>query len=211
MEEHFEYKYAKEYESVESLIDAAIAYNVAQEEDRKIIIQTYKDKWFYRPTDIKVNSDKDSAEITVPFTLKALKGVLAQIKKERENVKEKFGLYSSENALSRKEITSVDNKITLHQIALYHIITQVKLTDTKAITVCEQKGFSKSSGKTLMKHYRELKNDNNIYNASPADRAERNRKKKDFENALSLAKNDNEKKLLKGACDKYLKEYNKVN
>lgn len=133
--------------------------------------------------------------------------------KQSEEIKllSNYPFVSIENKNEQK-VNKSQKKITLKQIAYYYKITGCPLNDTLAITICIEHGFSGNSGKTLMQHYRDLihQDDEDFYFAS-TERADRNRKKSNFEAATSLSKNQTEKKQLSEALNIYLTNYNRVN
>jgi len=94
MESHFEHKYNREYDTIENLVDAAISYEIVKREDKDTTISyindLYRDEYYYEPTDIKVDEDEDGIEISIPLTLRALKGILKQMDKEIQYVKSNF-------------------------------------------------------------------------------------------------------------------------
>lgn len=94
MEDHFEHKYNREYESIEQLVEAAIYFEIIKKEDKDVYLSylrdTLKDDYFYQPTDIRFDENTYGITVRIPFTLRALNGLLQQRRDEIQFFKALF-------------------------------------------------------------------------------------------------------------------------
>ena len=86
-EEHLNNLYEAEYETIEELVSAGIRYGIVHSVDKNELIaqiKRYKElEMYYNPTDLIVKETPEETKLSVPLTLRSLRGFVEQFNHEK--------------------------------------------------------------------------------------------------------------------------------